>query len=91
MDTVAKGSDGCAFRLVHPVERELGSPRIPNGGCPVSVSITQYKNFVGGEWVDAASGETMEVLNPSTGEVIAEVPRAGAEDVERALRNVRGQ
>ena len=48
---------------------------IPNGGCPVSVSITQYKNFVGGEWVDAASGETMEVLNPATGEVIAEVPR----------------
>ena len=51
----------------------------------MSVSITQYKNFVGGEWVDAASGETMEVLNPSTGEVIAEVPRAGTEDVERAV------
>ena len=51
----------------------------------MSVSVTKYKNLVGGEWVDAASGETMEVLNPSTGEVIAEVPRSSAEDVERAV------
>ena len=55
----------------------------------MSVSVTQHKNFVGGEWVDAASGETMEVLNPSTGEVIAEVPRADAEDVERAVEAAR--
>ena len=41
----------------------------------MSVSITQMKNFVGGEWVDAVEGETMEVLNPATGEMIAEVPR----------------
>jgi len=51
----------------------------------VSVSVAQYKNFIGGEWVDSASGETMEVLNPATGEVIAEVPRGTAEDVERAV------
>ena len=55
----------------------------------MSVSVTQYKNLVGGEWVDAASGETMEVLNPSTGEVIAEVPRSSAEDVERAVEAAR--
>jgi betaine-aldehyde dehydrogenase/aminobutyraldehyde dehydrogenase len=52
----------------------------------VSVAITKHKNYVGGEWVEAASGETMEVLNPATGEVIAEVPRAGAEDVDRAVK-----
>src|SRR5688572_7191222 len=82
------------FQLVHAVESELGSRtvramRIRNGGCQVSVSITQYKNFVGGEWVDAASGETMEVLNPATGEVIAEVPRANADDVARAVAAAR--
>jgi 1-pyrroline dehydrogenase len=55
----------------------------------VSVSVTSHKNFIGGEWVDAASGETMEVLNPSTGEVIAEVPRSSAEDVERAVDAAR--
>jgi betaine-aldehyde dehydrogenase/aminobutyraldehyde dehydrogenase len=51
----------------------------------VSVSITQQKMFVGGEFCDSTSGETMEVLNPATGEVIAEVPRGTAEDVERAV------
>ncbi len=52
----------------------------------MSVSVTQHKMFVGGEWVESTSGETMEVLNPATGEVIAEVPRGTAEDVERAVR-----
>jgi acyl-CoA reductase-like NAD-dependent aldehyde dehydrogenase len=51
----------------------------------MSVSVTQYKNFVGGEWVESTTGETMEVLNPATGEAIAEVPRCGEEDVERAV------
>jgi aminobutyraldehyde dehydrogenase len=55
----------------------------------MSVSVTQYKNFVGGEWVESTSGETMDVLNPATGEVIAEVPRGGAEDVERAVTAAR--
>ena len=44
----------------------------------MSTTVTSYKNFVGGEWVDAVGGETMEVLNPATGDVIAEVPRGGA-------------
>ena len=51
----------------------------------MSVSVTQYKNYIGGEWVDSASGETMEVLNPATGEMIAEVPSCTAEDVNRAV------
>ncbi|MGH3079315.1 MAG: gamma-aminobutyraldehyde dehydrogenase [Gaiellaceae bacterium] len=51
----------------------------------MSVSVTQHKQFIGGEWVESSSGETMEVLNPATGEVIAEVPRSSAEDVERAV------
>ncbi len=51
----------------------------------MSVSVTQQKMFVDGEFVDALSGETMEVLNPATGDVIAEVPRASEEDVDRAV------
>ena len=50
----------------------------------MSVS-TGYRHLIGGEWVDAADGGTMEVLNPSTGETIAEVPRGTAEDVDRAV------
>ena len=51
----------------------------------MSATTTAYKNLVGGEWVDAASGETMDVINPATGETIADVPRCSAEDVDRAV------
>jgi 1-pyrroline dehydrogenase len=51
----------------------------------VSVSVTQHKQFIGGEWVESSGGETIEVLNPSTGDVIAEVPGSNAEDVDRAV------
>ena len=51
----------------------------------MSAMTTAYKNLVGGEWVDAASGETMDVINPATGETIADVPRCSAEDVDRAV------
>ncbi len=51
----------------------------------MSVSVTQHKQFIGGEWVESSTGETIEVLNPSTGEAIAEVPSSSAEDVARAV------
>jgi 1-pyrroline dehydrogenase len=51
----------------------------------MSATKTAYKCLIGGEWNDAASGETMEVINPATGAVIAEVPKCGAEDVDRAV------
>src|SRR5437763_1147013 len=52
----------------------------------MSVTVERHKNLVGGEWVDSVDSETMEVLNPATGETIAEVPRATAEDVDRAVQ-----
>src|SRR5919197_3056441 len=51
----------------------------------MSTTVTSRQVFIGGEWTDAADGSTMEVLNPATGETIAEVPRCGAEDVDRAV------
>jgi 1-pyrroline dehydrogenase len=51
----------------------------------MSTTTTEYKVLIGGELADAASGETMEVVAPATGETIAEVPRCGAEDVDRAV------
>src|ERR671931_276186 len=54
----------------------------------MSVTVQQYKNLVGGKWVDG-SGGTMEVINPATGETIAEVPRCSAEDVDRAVETAK--
>src|SRR5919202_3651527 len=44
-----------------------------------------FKNLIGGEWVDAAGGETFESVSPTTGEVIGVFPKSGAEDVDRAV------
>src|SRR5690348_2833915 len=51
----------------------------------MSATKTAYKAFIGGEFADSVSGETMEVIAPATGEVIAEVPRCSADDVDRAV------
>jgi aldehyde dehydrogenase (NAD+) len=44
-----------------------------------------FQNFIGGEWVDAASGETFESRGPATGETIGLFPKSGPEDVARAV------
>jgi len=43
------------------------------------------KGYVGGRWVDADDGETFEVRNPATGELLAHVPRMGARETRRAI------
>ncbi len=42
-------------------------------------------NFIGGEWVAAASGERFDSLSPATGETLASFPRSAAADVDRAV------
>ena len=43
-----------------------------------------FKNVVNGELVDSVSGETYDVVDPTTGEVYAAAPMSRAEDVDRA-------
>jgi acyl-CoA reductase-like NAD-dependent aldehyde dehydrogenase len=45
--------------------------------------------LIGGEWVGARSGATLETVNPFTGQAWAEIPRAGPEDVDAAVRAAR--
>jgi 1-pyrroline dehydrogenase len=56
----------------------------------MSITVAQYQNFVEGKWVDAAEGETAEILNPATGETIAEVPQGTQADVDRAVAAAKG-
>lgn len=44
-----------------------------------------FRNFVAGEWVDAADGRTTAVVNPATGEQYATAPLSGAADVDSAM------
>ncbi len=57
---------------------------------PMSAVTASPRNFIGGEAVDAASGETSTVLDPATGEEIARAPRSGPEDVARAVAAAQG-
>jgi aldehyde dehydrogenase (NAD+) len=45
--------------------------------------------LIDGEWVGAVSGKTFEALNPSTGELLAELAAAGEADVEQAVAAAR--
>ena len=47
------------------------------------------KTLIGDAWLDAASGETLDVRNPANGEVIARVPAGDAADVDRAVGAAR--
>jgi acyl-CoA reductase-like NAD-dependent aldehyde dehydrogenase len=49
-------------------------------------AIGSVKMIIGGEQVDAADGQTFDVTNPATGEVMASAPMGGAEDVDRAVK-----
>lgn len=48
-------------------------------------SYTDTRLLINGEWCDAASGKTLDVLNPATGQVIGKVAHAGIADLDRAL------
>jgi 1-pyrroline dehydrogenase len=51
----------------------------------MATAVKQHKLFIGGEWVDSSGGEVQQIISPATGEVMAEVPKATAEDVNRAV------
>ena len=44
-----------------------------------------FQNYIGGEWVGSASGETFESVSPATGDPIGVFPRSSADDVDRAV------
>ena len=49
-------------------------------------ALARYRMHIGGEWVDAASGETFPTDNPYTGRPWALIPRGNAADADRAVR-----
>ncbi len=50
---------------------------------------SHHRMLIGGAWVDAASGETIDVFNPATEEIIASVPAAGEVDIDKAVAVAR--
>ncbi len=55
----------------------------------MTLTATRLQMFIDGDWADAASGETVAVINPATEEEIARVPKGDASDVDRAVAAAR--
>ena len=50
---------------------------------------SRHQFLIDGKWLDSASGQDSATLNPATEEILAEVPRGNAEDIDRAVRAAR--
>ncbi|MFL5670034.1 MAG: aldehyde dehydrogenase family protein, partial [Chloroflexota bacterium] len=50
-----------------------------------TTDVRATQMVIGGETVDAADGQTFEVVDPATGKVMATAPLGGREDVDRAV------
>jgi succinate-semialdehyde dehydrogenase/glutarate-semialdehyde dehydrogenase len=51
----------------------------------VELPLLRRQGYVDGQWSDADSGATFPVLDPATGETVAEVPRMGTSETRRAI------
>src|SRR5437899_11198897 len=54
-----------------------------------SATVRTYQLYINGEFVPPEAPATLDVVDPSTADVIARVPDAGAADVARAVRTAR--
>ena len=48
-------------------------------------NLLRMQCYIGGQWVGADGGATVDVLNPATGQKIGTVPRAGTDETRRAI------
>jgi malonate-semialdehyde dehydrogenase (acetylating)/methylmalonate-semialdehyde dehydrogenase len=51
----------------------------------VETDVRVLRNYVGGRWIEATAGQTHEVRNPATDELLARVPLSGPADVDAAV------
>ncbi|MEA2360668.1 MAG: betaine-aldehyde dehydrogenase [Solirubrobacteraceae bacterium] len=55
----------------------------------MATATQTLQNFIDGKWVDPAEGRTDAVLNPATGEEIAQAPSSTTQDIDRAVGAAR--
>ncbi|HMO35914.1 MAG TPA: aldehyde dehydrogenase family protein, partial [Gemmatales bacterium] len=58
----------------------------PKAKARPNITLPQRKLLIDGKFHDALSGKTFATINPATEEKIAEVPYAGKEDVDIAVK-----
>jgi len=59
-------------------------------GAPVAAFLKEtHRNLIGDQWLDSKSGETLDVIDPGTGKVVARLAKSGAADVDDAVAAAR--
>jgi malonate-semialdehyde dehydrogenase (acetylating)/methylmalonate-semialdehyde dehydrogenase len=61
----------------------------PDSNAAASAAVRRLGHFIAGGWVESRASERAEVRDPATGELLAQVPLGGAEDVDAAVRAAR--
>ncbi|MFC4409067.1 CoA-acylating methylmalonate-semialdehyde dehydrogenase [Chungangia koreensis] len=51
----------------------------------VAAKSNKLSNFIGGQWIESSTDQYLDVPNPATGELLAEVPISTSEDLEKAV------
>jgi malonate-semialdehyde dehydrogenase (acetylating) / methylmalonate-semialdehyde dehydrogenase len=59
------------------------------GMATTAASTRVLDNYVAGEWTRVAAGERLDVTNPATGQVLAQVPLSGPDELDAAVRAAR--
>ena len=49
----------------------------------------KYGQFIDGKWQKSASGETYDVINPATEEIIGKASKANSTDIQKALQSAQ--
>jgi len=55
----------------------------------MATAVKRREMFIGGDWVAGSGSEGQTIINPATGETIAEVPKGTEADVDRAVKAAR--
>ena len=55
----------------------------------LSSPLFKQQCYINGQWMDAKSGETIDVTNPATGEVLGTIPKMGAAETAEAIEGAR--
>jgi aldehyde dehydrogenase (NAD+) len=59
-----------------------------SAGLDVRALLPDGSHLIGPDWLPAAGGETIDVINPATGEILLCVPQGGAADIDAAVQAV---
>ena len=59
-------------------------PKLKETENPYGI-LSEYGHFIGGEWVSSSGGETIDLMNPATGEVLSRIQSGTPDDINRAV------